>query len=219
MQGAQSSRNGSCRLGRVMLGQFPRYSASARRLLGSVDGQKKFQKLYGDFFIRGYTLGADAGVCVTAQFDKDSSKESLQVKVTVTILGWSESVEHNESTESSKVSASLKFCGYSTLYNKTESEETKSSLASDQAKLGRLAAKYTNLVSRLEADVKRSLGELKLVEGGVVPAATAFELCRSGLVVQLLLFPHALTQEYIGSLTALSGWSPPSVAPAQKKAT
>lgn len=201
VQGAQSSRNGSYRFGRVILDRFPRYSKPVRRLLNSKNGEKEFRELYGDFFIRGYTLGADAGVCVTARFDSHSSKEELQVKVTVRILGWSKSAEHRESTQSSEVSAALSLCGYSTLKGESESLETKSVSASDQAKLGAVAVKYNTLVARLESDVKKGMQELNLIEGARIPASQAFGLCRSGLAVQLLLFPYALTQDYVDCIS------------------
>lgn len=214
MQGQQSSRNKSCRRGRVILGQFPRYSTTAKRLLGSRDGQNKFRRMYGDYFVRGYTLGADAGVCVIAQFYSNSSVDKMQVKVTVKVLGFSKSAVWNESKESSDVSASLKCCGYSTLQNKSDSDETKSARGADQTRIAQMAAPYTRMVSRLKADVEKSMGAMNLVEGAVMPAARSFELCRSGLVVQLLLFPHALTQGYIDSLTSLS--SLPEKASRQK---
>jgi hypothetical protein len=196
-QGIQSSRIASFKVGRVVLDDFPKYSEAALKLLGQPGGATKFRKLYGDFFIRGFTLGADAGICLAAHAHSTDTKEQLKVKLTVKVLFWSASVEHEETTENHEGSADLKVVGYSTMAGEFEKLETESTSYWDQQRVRDVATKYMRVISSLEKDVRANLTELKLKEGARVPLTEAFGLCRSGIVVQLLLFPHARTEQYL----------------------
>ena len=180
-----------------MVDHFPSYSAPARQLLGSADGQSKFRKLYGDYFIQGFALGADAGVCLAAHSHSKDSQEQLKVKITVKILFSSASEEHVETSENHEASADLNVCGYSTMGGDSEKLATTSTSSYDQERIRNIASKYMKTVASLEADVKRAMQDLKLKEGGQGQQSSAFDICRSGLVVQVLLFPYALTQEYL----------------------
>lgn len=176
---------------------FPRYSEEAKRLLASTDGRKKFSDTYGDYFVRGFVLGADAGICLSAHSNSKDSTEQLKVKVTVKVLFVEKSAEHEEMSENHEASAELKVCGYSTVFGQSEALETRSTAYSEQQRIRSIVTKYTRVVTELEPLIKARMAELKLKEGADVKVSQVYDIYRSGLVVQLLLFPHARTYEYM----------------------
>jgi hypothetical protein len=181
----------------VIVDNFPAYSAAAKKLLQTKQGRDEFRRLYGDYFVRGYTLGADAGMCLSAKTDSHKTEENLKIKVTVKVLCFSHSEEHIEASQTEDLSATLHVCGYNSQTGQCETLDTQSTSNFDQNRIRALATKYMGAVSKLESDVRRGLHELKLEEGARLHPSVAFDLCRAGLVVQLLLFPHARTQEYL----------------------
>ena len=116
------------------------------------------------------------------------------------LLFWSASVEHEETSENHEGSADLRVCGYSTISGEAGSLETQSTSSWDQDRVRNVAASYMKVINNLEKTVTESLQQLQLEEGAHVPLSSAYELCRSGIVVQLLLFPYARTEQYLHAI-------------------
>lgn len=158
----------------------------------------EFKKLYGDFFVSGYVLGADAGICLSSDVHDRSEKESLKITVTVKVLFVSASASHTEEHAKEESSASLSVCGYSTMQNVNESVATRSASLVEQGEVQEVAARYMAMVASLEDDARERLRKLALLkEGHRLPLSTGFDACRAGLVVQLLLSPFSRMEEYV----------------------
>ncbi|OOQ91472.1 hypothetical protein PEBR_00815 [Penicillium brasilianum] len=196
--GIQSSRNASFRLGRVALDRPPEFSREAVSILTQVDGESGFRERYGDYYVYGYELGADAGACISAESSTYDSEETLKITVTVKVLFASVSASHTESSQRHESSAKFTFSGFSTLHGEVESSPGTSSPASvaDLQALQNQASAHMARVARLDQELQERMTSLGLTGGAKLPWHLCGEICRAGVVVQLLLAPFRSLVEY-----------------------
>ncbi|KAJ5263842.1 hypothetical protein N7478_011447 [Penicillium angulare] len=196
----QSSRNASFRMGRVVLDRPPDFSLEASTLLAQPDGDSRFCERYGDYYIYGYELGADAGACISAESSEYSSEETLKITVTVKVLFWSASVSHTETFKEHKSSASFAFSGFNTLDGEVKKypgvSPDGSTSVEGLVKMQKEASEHLARVARLDHEIQKRMASLGLTEDAKLPLSSCGEVCRSGLVVQLLLAPFANLFEY-----------------------
>ncbi|EXJ61988.1 hypothetical protein A1O7_02420 [Cladophialophora yegresii CBS 114405] len=84
------SRRTSVQCGAVHLQRPPPLSAEALQLLNSSEhGFEAFCERYGDFYVSGFIIGADAGVLVSQALSRRESSEKLRAKVDVQFLCFS----------------------------------------------------------------------------------------------------------------------------------
>ncbi|KAI9163801.1 hypothetical protein HJFPF1_05428 [Paramyrothecium foliicola] len=162
--GVKASRNASCRAGRVILDGTPVFSKEAIALLQSGKGaESRFRKRYGDYYVCGFVLGADAGACMSADTESKSSEETLEITVKVKVLFFEASATHTEVIKSQSQSSSISFSAYSTLENVQPLSLTISgrstSPAADQQLLQRRAKEYLEKFKRLQQDVQAIMRE------------------------------------------------------------
>ncbi|KAJ5080926.1 hypothetical protein N7456_013636 [Penicillium angulare] len=196
----KSSRNASFRVGRVVLDRPPDFSLEATTILTQPDGDSRFCERYGDYYIHGYELGADAGACISAESSDYSSTETLKITVTVKVLFVSASVSHTKTFEDQKSSASFAFSGFSTLHGEVKkcprsSPDGPTSMV-DLVEMQKEATEHLARVAKLDHEIQERMTSLGLTEGAKLPLNLCGEVCRSGLVVQLLLAPFANLFEY-----------------------
>lgn len=186
-----------------MIDQTPRLSSTALSLLRNPGGLSKFRKAYGDYYVCGYELGADAGATLSAT-DKSSKKdETLALTVAVKVLFVEKSVTTTTTTTTMSSSSAMKFSGYSTLHHDTKSLTSESLSVAEQTGLQNAASTYLKKVASLDHDVRDALKDLGLKEGQTLPLSSCSELCKSGLVVQLLLAPLARLNDFVVSTRPL----------------
>ena len=187
----------SCRLGRVMINQTPPLSSAAVALLRATDGPRTFQKEYGDYYVCGYELGADAGATLSATSKSSKMDETLTLTVTVKVLFFEGSATVTTTTTEMSSSASMSFSGYSTLHNDALSLQSNSPSVTEQGKLQRAASTYLERIGSLDHQAREELKRLGLVDGQILPLSYCTQICTSGLVVQLLLAPFARLNEFV----------------------
>ena len=181
-----------------MLTETPSFSVAAKKMLRSQDGATQFRKVYGDFYIWGYELGADAGTTMSASTETLTSRQILTLTLTVRVLFWEETTPPITKTwEEASATSTLDFCGYSTLGAKSEQTAFKGSSAEEQQQLQRQAKVYLEQIASLHTNVRSRLAEVGLKDGEKLPFSACSRICRSGLVVQLYLAPFARLDEYV----------------------
>ena len=162
------------------------------------NGTALFRKAYGDYYVCGYELGADAGATLSATTESMASQETLTLTLTVKALFWEKTTPPvTETWKKASASSTLEFCGYSTLGPMSEQVAVKGTSAEEQKQLQQRAKDYLELIPCLRKDVDSKLAELSLEDGQKLPLAACSRICRSGLVVQLLLAPYARLNEYV----------------------
>lgn len=124
----------------------------------------------------------------------------LEVTVTVKVLLVEVSASWSDAWSTADSAASFTVCGYSTLDGQNNSVDMKDNSRRAQDNLAKVATAYLSKVRNLDARVEEVLGNLGLQDGKVLPLAQASRLCRSGLVVQILLAPYARLNEYVETL-------------------
>jgi len=188
-----------------VLDRTPLLSQEALSVLQSGrDAEERFRQRFGDFYVCGFVLGADAGACMSASTESSSSKETLEITVKVKLLFFEASATHTEVKEEHSASSSISFSGYSTLDNMQPCTLMlpggTGQSGSDQRVLQQTAREYLNRVQGLQEQVQKVMNEVGLVDGGNLKLADCTRLCRSGLVVELLLAPFARLNQYVESL-------------------
>ncbi|KAH6876590.1 hypothetical protein B0T10DRAFT_566805 [Thelonectria olida] len=198
--GVKASRNASCRVGRVVLNRTPTLSEKAIAILQSPHGEELFRKRYGNYYVCGFALGADAGACMSASTESRSSQETIAITVAVKVLFWSESATHTEVMTSQSHSSTLSFSGYSTLdTGQPCALDSKGASPRDEEELRKQANDYLVKVRELQTKVRDVMAEVGVVDGAELPLSDCARLCRSGLVVELLLTPYARLNQYVSN--------------------
>ncbi|CAG9982475.1 unnamed protein product [Clonostachys byssicola] len=193
----RASLNASCRLGRIVLDQPPLLSMAAQTVLLE-QGSQRFAEIYGDYYVAGYELGADAGASLFARTDSKSSEETLVVTVTVKVLFAKKKLPpYTKKWQSSQSSSSICFAGYNTLGSSKKSLEARDLSPMGLSALQSTSAAYLDKVRALDPTARGELERLGLRDGQSISLSKCSEICESGLVVQLLLAPYARLTQYI----------------------
>ncbi len=184
-------------MGRVILEQTPQFAPETIRILEGPKGLARFRDLFGDYYVCGYELGADAGACLSASARDSSKEQTLTVTVTVKVLWTSASASHTERSSSAEASSSMTFSGYNSLGNESESRSCESLSRVEQDQLGQVAGKWLKSIGALEDATRKKVKELSVYDGQRLPLSACAPICRSGLVVRLLMAPFSHLNELV----------------------
>lgn len=189
-----------------MLKQAPRLSPRAIQSLKHgridpdtrnwIDGPAYFRELFGDFYVSGFVLGADAGASVSADTRFSSAEEVNELTVKVKFLFIEAEHKEKSASKTSSLSASLNFCGYSTLEKKTIVAGKDSSQASEQ-QIHELASSFMPKIHGLQKEVGERVIGLGLKDGGTLALTAAARIYQSNLVIQLILSPFGRLGEFV----------------------
>lgn len=173
----------------------PLLSPDALQLLASGrDGPRLFSAKYGDYYVAGFELGADAGACLAAKASARLSTETVSLSLTVKVLFVSKTIEKNTTTSDYSASADLTFQGYDTLRDENKELHVASK---EPCRSVRLAAdEFSARVISLQKAAETALAEVKLDISKPLDGGGYEQLVRSGLVVQLVLMPYQSLTEY-----------------------
>lgn len=153
--------------------------------------------MFGDFYVCGYELGADAGATLSANTRSSHKKESLKITVSVKVLFAKASKTFTKESESFDASASMFFTAYNTLQNQKETIDAPSLPEWVQTNLMRATVTFLDQVSSLDGDTRTMLRKLHLRHNQQLPLSACSDICESGLVVQLLLAPFARLEDFV----------------------
>lgn len=184
-------------MGRVIFEQTPRFAPEAIRILEDKDGLARFRALFGDYYVCGYELGADAGACLSASTRDTSTEQTLTLTVSVKLLWMTESVSHTEHSQSATESATMTFSGYNSLGNESLSRKSESVSPSEQAELKKVANRWLKTIGALEAASRTRMRDLGVHDDQRLPLSACESICRSGLVVRLLMAPFAHLNQFV----------------------
>jgi hypothetical protein len=170
----------------------------ALALLNSADGPTKFRSIYGDYYVCGYELGADAGACMSASTESSKTTETKEITVAVKVLFYSASTTHKSSSSTTTSSSTMSFCSYNSLEqtNRSLSIPAKASTY-EQTYLQQIATEHMQKIASLSSEVRKRLKDLDLDDGEKLPWSICQSICQSGLVVELLLAPFSRLNQYI----------------------
>ncbi|KAH0352644.1 hypothetical protein KCU83_g3352, partial [Aureobasidium melanogenum] len=180
------SQSASIRMGHIRLAEEPALSKDAHDVL-SKGGILAFQSAYGDYYVAGFSLGADSGICISFSEDDRSESESWSITVTVKFLFMSASHTWSDSSASTLQNISMNLNGYDTL---TGSNIKTSTLGPDGLqRLRKDAAQITARNTSIAGDVASRLQTLGLRDKGLLGMRDMPQVQASQLVVEVLLLP------------------------------
>jgi hypothetical protein len=167
--------------------QTPRLTAHAKQLLTNDPAQ--FRNDYGDYYIAGLQLGADAGCSLSVEASSEGRTGTTKLSVTVHAVFWDATTETVD-TQSSQTSAfALNFMAYSTLDHSFVEQHY--AQGAQLASIKELAKRHMQAVLRLQADVDQELMLWRVWPTAELSIGQCQALCGTGVVSYLVLEPYS----------------------------
>ncbi|KAF5700489.1 hypothetical protein FMUND_14315 [Fusarium mundagurra] len=195
----QSSKRVFHQCGRISLSIFPRLSEEALHILYTAkEPSQNFSAIFGDYFVAGYLLGAGNVSMITGAGGSETRSKELNIDVEVHLAFISRQEKiHEESLQSTQAAA-----GTISVYDSLTDEHLQQPVSDiDQA-----LAVWEENKARAETLQQRTAIELSkmrlIVDGSIIPQTRCDELCGSGLVHELLLFPWTGLRDYTSAILA-----------------
>ncbi|CAI6340661.1 unnamed protein product [Periconia digitata] len=197
----------TCRYGRIDLERTPRLTTSAAALIGQ-SGLESFQECFGDYYVAGYILGADTGMLLSASSFSRKEINEVSVETEARVLWFKTHATWSTEFTSFDAGKNVKVLGYDTLDDRTWPNHPEL-LARDTFTYGspqhvesmELAQKdletLTNYSENLPGRVDKILQSSGLDDGDYLTFEQCENLCKLGVVVELLLLPMARIREVI----------------------
>ncbi|EUC40363.1 hypothetical protein COCMIDRAFT_109002 [Bipolaris oryzae ATCC 44560] len=190
LTGTRVSKNISFRAGHVRFKADPQLTPYARNVL--CKSENEFCSIFGDYYIAGYQIGADAGGCVTIEHKDQSEEKMLQIRATAKVLWIEMTISTTTSSKEVFSNHTVSFKSYDTLQQCIEKSE-----GANLEEIHQMSKACMNRIGNLQAIVEKKLLELGLNTSGGVSVKECAQLCESGVVVQLILAPYSKLAEYV----------------------
>ena len=191
LQGSRASRHTSYSAGVITFEQTPELTAAAREAL--MVNPAGFRDTYGDYFVAGLQVGANAGLCFTVHEDSHVHDTKVKLSLTVHALFCEATTEKSEEHHSMYSNLDVSFCGYNTLLEKFDQKH--SSKGDSTSDLLRLVGLYASQVERLRPAVRELLAEYNLDAASPISWDQVNAICMSGLVSYVVLRPYSQLPE------------------------
>ncbi|KAJ7306884.1 hypothetical protein DFH08DRAFT_1053777 [Mycena albidolilacea] len=205
----KTSVHSTQRVGIIKLAEQPEFTTHARRLLYDPHNRDSFRAAYGDYFVAGLCLGADNATFLSSSSGKNVQSEMKDIKVQAKFFGFTKTVYDKRTEEHSENrSFDITYSGLDTLraYQETTRATDERAYEGVKARAAQSVADGQGLMER----VRGVMDEMHLVDRAKLTSNQLTEVCRSGLVVELLLMPYGGLKEY-AEITARFVPSVPSV--------
>ncbi|KAF5529847.1 hypothetical protein FNAPI_13735 [Fusarium napiforme] len=195
----QSSTRVYHQCGRVSLSTFPRLSEKALRILYTAkDPSTSFSAIFGDYFVAGYLLGAGNVSMISGAGGSETRSKKLNIDVEVHLAFISrEDKVQEESFQSAQAAA-----GTISVFDSLTDEHTEQPVSD----IDKAMAVWEDNKARAETLQQRTAIELSkmrlIADGSIIPQTKCDELCSSGLVHELLLFPWTGLRDYTSAVLA-----------------
>jgi hypothetical protein len=167
----------------------------------SKDPSRAFSDRFGDYFVGGYILGGTNSTLVWGSSESRGSSERLNIsfEVHLLFLSYEDSINRQSADFWSAAAANLvAFDSLEAYQTKVEAREYgtfRIAMAESQANRKRGAV--------LQERVEAKLNALNIGSSGAqLPWGRCDELCRSGLVLELLMLPWAGLRDYRAAISA-----------------
>ncbi|KAF5656400.1 hypothetical protein FCIRC_13676 [Fusarium circinatum] len=203
VQAIQSSTRVYHQCGRVSLSTFPRLSEKALHLLYTAkEPSQSFSAIFGDYFVAGYLLGAGnvSMISGAGASEAHSKKLNIDVEVHLDFISRQDKI-HEESLQSAQVAA-----GTLPIYDSLTDQHIEQPISD----IDKALAVWEENKARAETLQQRAAIELSkmhlIADESTIPHTRCDELCGSGLVLELLLFPWTGLRDYTSAVLAPRGF-------------
>lgn len=187
VQSRKISQSASARWGHLKLAVEPLLSAEADSLL-TKEGIAAFEAAYGDYYVAGFTLGADCGLCISFSQHDRTETESWSITVTVRFLFMSASHTWSDARASTLKDVQMAALGYDSLAGKNINLSTRG-----EAGIQQLRTSAAELMTRSETigeEVEARMQKLGLGDTSGIGVSDLQRAQASQLVVGVLLCPY-----------------------------
>ncbi|KAF4466988.1 hypothetical protein FALBO_6137 [Fusarium albosuccineum] len=195
----QSSTRVYYHCGRVSLWTLPRLSEKALHILRTAkEPAKTFSATFGDYFVAGYLLGGGNVSMFSGAGGSESRSKRLNIDVEVH-LAFIKSKDkiHEESSMSAQAAA-----GTISVYDSLTDQHTEQPIGNIDSAFA-LWEDNKIRAEKLQDRVAAELSKMDLHDDDtIIPHTKCDELCRSGLVLELLMLPWTGLRDYTSAIIA-----------------
>jgi hypothetical protein len=169
-----------------------RFALAELKIMG---GFPRFRAIYGDYYVAGLNLGADTSVLLSQSSNSKTTTEVLSVNAKVHTLWFDKTKKWDKVMETIDAHASYTVTGFDTLSNRHV--KLSSALSASVRDVRNMCLELSELGKGLQERVEKKLRELNINESTPLSWVDCDRVCRSGLVVGIILMPFATVQEYV----------------------
>lgn len=194
-QSIKVSRGVFYRAGTIEFAQEPELHYRAQELLQTEPGEEAFRERYGDYYVAAMTIGGDSGAFMSVDAGTKTTTDTVALTVTVKVLFFkAKSWSTSKTTTKVEHDLSFTFCGYDTLEGTSTTMKPGKPTPLDVAQTQ--VTHFVDLADSLETRTAQKLFELRIEDKHGLTMSQCEVVCRSGVVVQLLLAPFERLMGY-----------------------
>lgn len=193
------------RCGAVLLEELPSLSDRALEVLLPSAGLSKFEAEFGDYWLVGYTIGADSAVLLSEDREYSQSSEKTEIIVNVKTILKDFDSKTSTFVENIRADSNLRVCGFDTLSASNISRNTRNGNKDDKDKViklfGEQVLQTRDLISRVS---------MAITDQGLGSSAASLSreslgiLLKSGLIIEFILRPLVYHREVADALLQTS---------------
>lgn len=169
----------------------------ARQILQETDGWTKFQSRYGDYWLDGHQLGADAALLLSEETGYHENSEKVSLKVTVKPLVGKIDKKTSKFTQNIDARSELQIAGFDTLSRSCPKCNSLSMNAEQQSEVFKIFAELDLNVDSLFIRARATLQQQHLKNGSILNPSQSADMARAGLFVESILRPFKHHREVI----------------------
>ena len=181
-----------------MFTECPRLNLEAlskvpRPRLGKQDST--FLDTYGDYYIAGMCVGATSSIFMSSSGSESSNSENTDVNVTGKLLGFSKTKNYDWNEREAKAISEVSISAFDTLdaVHIDAPASVSGIYISEQRKR---AAELAAMGRKLESRLRKRAQQYDICNDKSLSTEQCRQICESGLVIGLILFPFAQLRDY-----------------------
>ncbi|KAF4459910.1 hypothetical protein FALBO_13326 [Fusarium albosuccineum] len=176
------------RAGTVTLARPPKLSQVALQTLKYNGGLVAFKKRWGDYYVAGYRIGGDSGVMMSIGSHRKNTSESVTISIKVKVLFFT--IQDSWSKSWSQAEADLRVT--LSCFSTVEGAFVQENVQLGNPKLPGILQQARSIHQRAQGltdTIQRKLDQIGVSNDKSVTIEQCAGLCKSGVVVELLLYP------------------------------
>ena len=184
--------------GTILFQKIPKLSMQAlitlKHPIERGNGLAEFQAQFGDYYIAGYRLGGETGVLLSQSSEDRRTVDIVALEAKVEVLCFEKTYRRDKRWTESSASSDFQVCGYDTLDHVKYSSSPAYGPSTPEERERQTKA-FSARARTLEERVMHTMRALGVVESDSVGFEVCEKLCRSGLVMELILLPVTTLRE------------------------
>lgn len=174
----------------------PKLNDSAKVILKHQGGIEAFKRHYGDYYVSGYRIGGEAGLLLSVAACAKDVTDTYSFTLAAQAFIFKVSKTYRKFFSEASASSTMTLSGYDTLGSRQITlKGSGTGGGGDIMKLMETANDYENLGQNLDFRIEERMREFSLEPDETIGLEICDAICKSGVVVELLLSPMVTLRE------------------------